>query len=188
LKMRLWRIIGLTAAIVLAACTATSGSSSVTPSSNDKANLDAGAAQPTSSSAATDPVSKKPKEEASDEGATAMAEQTQNSNLRDSYYECAASNDGSTWDMQSCIEKEFEYQDARLNALYRELRFKLQDAQKVRLRDEERKWLLDKDEACKWNAETEGQAQRIEANICALKKTAERAGQLEKMLRELGSS
>ena len=102
--------------------------------------------------------------------------------LRDSYYECAASNDGSTWDMQACVKEEFEYQDARLNTAYRKVMASLADPEKNRLRNEERRWMSDRDSACSWDARLEGQAQRIEANICALKKTADRAAELEKKL------
>lgn len=102
--------------------------------------------------------------------------------LRDSYYECATNNDGSVWDMQGCVETEFEYQDARLNVAYRDVMAKLSDEQKSRLKDEERRWISARDSACSWDAQAEGQARRIEANICALKKTADRAAVLEKAL------
>lgn len=105
--------------------------------------------------------------------------------LRDSYHECAASNDGSTWKMQDCIEEEFEYQDARLNAIYRELLSKLPGAQKTRIREGERQWLSEMEMSCSWDAENEGQAQRIAANICSLRKTAERVAELEKMLKDV---
>ncbi len=107
--------------------------------------------------------------------------------LRDSYYKCAESSNGVTWDMQACVEEEFEYQDARLNTAYKNLQAKLPEAQKLRLRDDQRQWISDKDEACKWDAETEGQAQRIEANVCALKKTAIRADELEEMAIKSGN-
>jgi uncharacterized protein YecT (DUF1311 family) len=104
--------------------------------------------------------------------------------LRDSYYKCASSNDGSTWDMQNCIETEFKYQDARLNSAYQTLRSKLPGEEAKKLRSDERRWLSDMDISCKWDAETEGQAQRIGANECSLEKTAKRADKLEEQLRE----
>lgn len=105
--------------------------------------------------------------------------------LRDSYYQCARTSNGETWAIQNCIEREFEYQDGKLNSTYRTLRSRLIARARMRLRDEERKWLVDKDESCRWNENTEGQAQRIDANVCSLKKTAERASQLEHQLRAL---
>jgi uncharacterized protein YecT (DUF1311 family) len=107
---------------------------------------------------------------------------TDNSLLRGSYYDCGRTSDGSTWSIQSCIENEFVYQDARLNSIYRKLRSKLSDAESLDLRNDERRWLSDKEAACRWDESREGQAQRINANVCSLKKTAERAAQLEKEL------
>jgi uncharacterized protein YecT (DUF1311 family) len=105
--------------------------------------------------------------------------------LRDSYYKCANSSNGETWNIQSCIEKEFVYQDGRLNSIYRNLLSRLSDSDRTRLRSEERKWLLEKDKSCPWDDRVDGQAQRIDANVCSLKKTAERAAQLEEDLHQL---
>lgn len=102
--------------------------------------------------------------------------------LRDTYYECAASTNGITWDIQACMDAEFDYQDARLNAAYRNLMAKLSEPDKRALRSEERKWISARDSVCSWDAQTEGQAQRIEANVCALKGTAQRAATLEQRL------
>jgi len=103
--------------------------------------------------------------------------------LRDSFYGCVDSTDGSTWDMQKCIEIEFKFQDARLNNAYLALRAKQRGGEVTELRNEERRWLRDKDETCRWDAKTEGQAQRIEANECSLEATAKRAKELEARLR-----
>lgn len=100
--------------------------------------------------------------------------------LRRSYYECAQANNGSTWDMQACIEKEAVYQDGRLNVAYRELRSKMGDGARRRFKAEERQWLSDRDVSCQWNAKLDGQAQRIDANVCSLKMTAARVSQLER--------
>jgi uncharacterized protein YecT (DUF1311 family) len=102
--------------------------------------------------------------------------------LRNSYYECTRASDGSTWEMQACIEKEFVYQDSRLNVLYRVLRSKMDDAERARFKVEERQWLSDMEGSCKWNASVEGQAQRLNANVCSLKMTAARVGQFERKL------
>lgn len=108
--------------------------------------------------------------------------------LRASYYECAANNDGSTWDMQRCVEDEFEYQDARLNSAYRKLRSKLSGTLKQKLKQEEQAWIAERDAKCEWTPEVEGQAQRVEANVCLLKKTAARADLLERSLETTSGS
>jgi len=102
--------------------------------------------------------------------------------FRESYHKCAESTEGVTYEIQACIEQEFEYQDGRLNAAYKRLQQVLPAAEMASLRDAQRKWIAEKDKACAWDAETEGQAQRIDANSCALKMTAERAVELEAMV------
>lgn len=178
-------LLGLIVAATLAACSATSNSegpltskvAEVAPQAKSVGRLD-----PSPVAATSEAESNFPRDEMT---GTTEATQMHGDALRDSYYRCASSSDGSTWDMQGCVEAEFEYQDARLNSVYRSLRSKLPSGTQERLRDEERRWLSEKGAACKWDAEIEGQDQRVEANICSLKKTAERAGQLEQMLREL---
>jgi uncharacterized protein YecT (DUF1311 family) len=162
----------LLAAILLVACDSTATGAPVATAPDATADT-----QPEPATAQTRPHS-------SGSEATGAATTT-NANervLRDSYYECAASNDGSTWAMQACVAAEFEYQDARLNAAYRNVMAKLSDHKRSELKDEEKKWISERDSVCSWDAQVEGQAQRIEANICALKRTAERATQLERTL------
>jgi uncharacterized protein YecT (DUF1311 family) len=104
--------------------------------------------------------------------------------LRASYQDCVSANNGSTWDMQDCIEAEFVYQDARLNSAYKALMSGLPNEGREKLKAEERAWISDKETTCKWNAETEGQAQRIEANLCSLEQTAARAEYLEVLIQK----
>jgi uncharacterized protein YecT (DUF1311 family) len=108
--------------------------------------------------------------------------------LRDSYVKCAEATGGSTWEMQNCVEGEFEYQNARLNATYRKLQSRLPRAGKKALAQDEKEWMSVRDSSCEWNPKEEGQAQRIEANICSLKQTSARADQLAKMLADVDSS
>lgn len=178
-------LLGLIVAAALAACSAASNSevpltSKVTEVRSQAKSV--GLLAPSPVAAKSDAESNFPRDETS---GTTETTQMHDDALRDSYYRCASSSDGSTWDMQACVEAEFEYQDARLNSAYRSLRSRLPRDAQERLRDDERRWVSEKDAACKWDAEAEGQAQRVEANICSLKMTAKRAGQLEQMLREL---
>ncbi|WP_343204069.1 lysozyme inhibitor LprI family protein [Agrilutibacter terrestris] len=105
-----------------------------------------------------------------------------NGGLRQSYYECAQAGDGSTWSMQECIAREAEYQEDRLNKVYQMLRSRLSTERKERLKLDERKWLAERSSNCSWDATNGGQGQRIEANICSLKMTAERVAELERLL------
>jgi uncharacterized protein YecT (DUF1311 family) len=179
-----WKLAGLIVVATLAACSGPSNSQ-LTTSAMEVAPQAKGATRPPNSppvATTSETELDFSRDEATGKGVTA---QKHGDALRDSYYKCASSSDGSTWDMQGCVEVEFEYQDARLNLAYRSLRSKLPIEKQDGLRDDERRWLSEKDAACKWDAQAEGQAQRVEANICSLKKTAERASQLEQMLRGL---
>lgn len=101
--------------------------------------------------------------------------------LRDSYYACAAKTEGVTQAIQDCIEEEYGYQDSRLNHVYRKLMEELPGAQQKPLREAQRSWVAKRDRKCNWDAETEGDAQRLEANECLLTMTAMRADELEAM-------
>jgi uncharacterized protein YecT (DUF1311 family) len=98
--------------------------------------------------------------------------------LRDSYYQCAKASDGSTWGIQACIEAEYVFQDGKLNRAYRKLMSGMDDVSQADLQREERKWISSRDASCHWDPRVEGQAQRLNANVCSLKMTATRADQL----------
>lgn len=159
--MYLGKVLGATAAIFLCACSGASWSA-VAPTSNDAS---ASGAQ--------------------DVEVAVAGESSLESNLRRSYWKCVASTNGATWDMQRCIEHEFRYQDSRLNHLYLELLKKLPQLQQQSLRSDERQWVSERDQSCEWSPEADGQAQRIDSNVCSLKRTAERAGELEEMLKDI---
>lgn len=178
--MYLGRVGGLTMAILLSACGASSQGNASASSSEGVATQQA---EQSNSPNATPVMSESTMEATNMKGSPAAP--SMEPGLRDSYIKCAEATNGSTWEMQSCVEEEFEYQDARLNAAYRKLQSQLPEAQKKSLTQDERKWMSDRDESCEWHPEEEGQAQRIEANICSLKQTSDRANQLEKMLADL---
>lgn len=102
--------------------------------------------------------------------------------LRNSYYECAGKTEGVTQAIQDCIGEEYEYQDGRLNNSYQKLMGELPAPRRDALRGEQRAWLIERDRKCNWDAETEGQAQRLATNDCLLQMTAVRADELEAML------
>lgn len=107
--------------------------------------------------------------------------------LRDSYYACAGKTEGVTQAIQDCIEEEYAYQDNRLNTGYQALMTSLSESERVALRDAQRRWILERDRKCDWDEQSEGQAQRVEANDCLLTMTAIRADELETMLVRSGN-
>ncbi|MGY0506059.1 lysozyme inhibitor LprI family protein [Luteimonas sp. e5] len=102
--------------------------------------------------------------------------------LRDSYRRCVDSTDGVTPAIQDCIAKEHEFQDGRLNEVYRKLLSQLDSPGMQKLRQEQRQWLAERDMECD-PGEDPGQGQLIDANSCVLNRTAERANELEARLR-----
>lgn len=110
--------------------------------------------------------------------------------LRGSYKKCMDASEGETLSMQNCIEEEWTYQDSRLNEIYSEIKKNLPEKEWIQLRNEQRRWLteLNNDENCKWDANTEGQEQRLMANECSLRKLAVRVKDLEIVLSGLKQS
>jgi uncharacterized protein YecT (DUF1311 family) len=103
--------------------------------------------------------------------------------LRDSFQPCVDQAAGATWPTQDCIEAEFEYQDARLNRAYQALMKALPPGEASKLRAKQRQWLSSRGADCPWEDDSEGQGRRIEANYCAMEKTALRADELDADLR-----
>ena len=102
--------------------------------------------------------------------------------FRSSFDECVTKAEGVTPDTQACIESEFEFHDARLQLAYRKHSQSLEgEALRVANQAQEA-WLAMREKECAWDAENEGQGQRLDANYCNLRSTAMRANQLEEML------
>lgn len=117
---------------------------------------------------------------------TKSMESTQSGSLRDSFQKCVDEAAGATWPTQDCIADEYDYQDARLNHAYRRLMKTVSKQESESLRARQRAWIIERDDACPWDADTEGQARRLEANYCAMERTAIRATELERELQHLG--
>lgn len=104
-----------------------------------------------------------------------------NTSLRASFEACSKTSGGVAEVMQACIAEEYEYQDSRLNAAYQQQKKLLPKQQMEQLKIDQRKWIAERDNKCKWDEKTEGQAQRLQANYCAMEETVKRLVVLEKM-------
>ena len=102
--------------------------------------------------------------------------------LRPSFETCIAQSGGVTPAMQDCIAVEAEYQEGRLASVYARLLASLPPSDRQALENEQSAWLREKDAACTWDTDEEGQGQRLEANECGLQMTATRAQALEMRL------
>jgi len=67
---------------------------------------------------------------------------------RPSYDRCIETSNGGDGPMMECVAAEAEYQDGRLNALYKQWMARLAPAQRVKLRDSERQWLRTRSSKC----------------------------------------
>lgn len=100
---------------------------------------------------------------------------------RESYQKCIDASEGITPKMQDCIAEEYEYQDGRVNAAYRQLMQRLDSDAQARLRDAQRDWVARRDTDCV-PGDDPGQAQMLVSDDCSMELTAARAAELEKML------
>lgn len=109
----------------------------------------------------------------------ALAMKGEVSMLRSSFEECVKASGGVVPEMQACIESEFEYQEKRMNRAYEHLQKASTASVKAELEFKQKKWLKDSDAKCGWDADEEGQGQRLEANDCFLEMMSVRANELE---------
>ena len=101
--------------------------------------------------------------------------------LRESYGSCIKRSGGATPNILDCNEEEYEYQDTRLNHVYRVLLTRLSAQEKEDLRKKERDWIKKRTNFCNLNGELGGgQAEDIEGSSCKLNATARRADELER--------
>lgn len=103
--------------------------------------------------------------------------------LRPGFDTCMDASDGVTVKMNSCLAKEFDYQDKRLNKAYQALRKPMSDKDRLALRDEERAWIKARDTKCAPDKDG-GTAALLVSGDCALTQTAERATELEGRLKK----
>lgn len=103
------------------------------------------------------------------------------SDMRPGYKRCLDASGGVTPAMQDCIDAEHEYQDRRLNQAYRALMKRLAEPEAARLRERQRAWIQQRDRDCD-PGRLPGRGQSLDADSCLLRKTAERAAQLQARL------
>jgi uncharacterized protein YecT (DUF1311 family) len=102
--------------------------------------------------------------------------------LRASFTKCIDDSGAVDAAMQECIANEYGYHDERLNLAYAKLKQTLAANKMAELRGVQRTWLRNRDTNCAWDANTEGSAQRLQANYCMMEATAKRANELEALL------
>lgn len=107
--------------------------------------------------------------------------------LRAAYYTCVKASQGVTLALNNCIGTEYDFQDRRLNTVYKALHRSMSDAQRNDLRIQERAWMTDRDKDCAPPANG-GTADMLGANECRLDRTAKRAAEVEARMPPLAAS
>jgi uncharacterized protein YecT (DUF1311 family) len=103
---------------------------------------------------------------------------------RKSFDNCVTASNGVTVNMMNCIDEEFDYQDKRLNVAYQRLHKVLSPDVWESLRNDQRKWLAERDN-CEIDDDVKGgTAEMLIRADCALRKTAVRANELEALFKQ----
>ena len=97
------------------------------------------------------------------------------------YDQCLASPDGaSTLGMIVCTQKELDFQDARLNSVYRKTMASLNARQTAKLQTAQRAWIAFRDAECaSYQDEDWGTISRVISAGCVLHMTVQRTMDLE---------
>ncbi|WP_231104371.1 lysozyme inhibitor LprI family protein [Xanthomonas graminis] len=180
--MAIVKLLPVSCLLALCAMTAAcnGGSSAPAPTAASAAAAPATApasAAPVGDAAAANPQAPSAASTQADATAAPSKPSGENVVLRPSYDACISAAAGVTPTMQDCIDTEYEYQDGRLNTVYKALMAKLGDAEKNALREQQRTWIAQRDEKCFYDPDS-GQAGRVDAAECRLDMTAKRAGEL----------
>ncbi|WP_266168547.1 lysozyme inhibitor LprI family protein [Dyella subtropica] len=97
--------------------------------------------------------------------------------IRPSFKQCLGDAGGSTPPTKDCMDDEYDYQDGRLNLVYKQLMVSLSKDGQAKLREEERRWIRFRDGYCnKEEAE-------LASYGCEIEMAADRATQLEDRLK-----
>lgn len=99
----------------------------------------------------------------------------------DSYSQCMKGAT-TTVDMRDCSGAELKRQDTRLNQNYKTVMGSLEEEQKGKLRDAQRKWVAYRDANCGlYYVMTGGTMDQLNGSGCMVDMTRQRADELEKM-------
>jgi uncharacterized protein YecT (DUF1311 family) len=96
------------------------------------------------------------------------------------YQSCMQRANGINADMHACIANETKAQDARLNEMYEQLHAELPAPRRFALQAAQREWIRFRDSNCGFRNDPQGGSNaRLDAGLCLLRMTAERADELQ---------
>lgn len=115
---------------------------------------------------------------------TATPALSEGDGLTAAYGACMSASGGTTYGMLACVGDEHARQDARLNRVYQELMRALSRERGEALRAAQRLWIRYRDANCDFYYDPQGgTAAGLSGTACLLTETAERAAELERILR-----
>ncbi len=80
------------------------------------------------------------------------------------------------------MEAEYQFHNDRMHAAYRALIASEDVSSRKPIKLSQQNWLSRTEKECAWDAQHEGQAQRLEAEYCNMRNTAKRANELERRI------
>ncbi|MHA3099278.1 lysozyme inhibitor LprI family protein [Acinetobacter brisouii] len=100
------------------------------------------------------------------------------------YHKCMDESKGITSEMLNCISIETQYQDDRLNKIYKKLQQQLAQNEKLKLRDEQRTWIKTRDNKVNKIYKTQGGSMAdINGQSLYLELTIKQADKLERRIK-----
>ncbi len=118
--------------------------------------------------------------DAADDAQPALLDESYSkANLRPEYAKCIKATKGVTPEIQACQDEEYEWQEKRLETLWRKIADGPDSVEKDKLADEQAAYMEDTDNNCTWNPDEDGQGQMLDAQSCRINRYANRADALQ---------
>lgn len=103
-------------------------------------------------------------------------------NLRPEYGKCVDASDAVTPALQACGDEEYHWQRQRMIAALDVIDAGPDSVSKDKLMDEQDAYMNDTDRYCRFDPDTQGQGQMLDAQSCRINRLANRADALEKLI------
>lgn len=95
-----------------------------------------------------------------------------------SYTQCINQSGAVTFEMQKCMDQEYEQQEKRVQQAVARITSRPDSVQKDKHMDEIAAWWDNTERYCHWDPKTEGQGQMLDAQSCRLNRVANLAKKL----------
>jgi predicted Ser/Thr protein kinase len=100
--------------------------------------------------------------------------------LSRNYTQCIKQSDAVTFEMQKCMDQEYDQQEKRVQEAVARIISRPDSIQKDKYMDEIAAWWDNTARYCQWDPKTEGQGQMLDAQSCSLNRVANLADKISK--------